>query len=82
MSFDKFLEGEELTAGTRVAKNCSICQNPQLAAEVLKFAEGKADGTISHSVHYVWVNYFAPEYGMGSPNTIRNHIRLHLGMQV
>ena len=81
MSLDDFLASKAVLKA-RPCRKCSICGNEALSAEVLKYAEGARDGTIKHTQHYIWLNYFAPTWGMGSRNTLRNHIKICLGIEL
>jgi hypothetical protein len=78
--FRDFLEGQALPAGQRHSTKCSICNDPVLASEVAEYAAGRQDGSIAFTVHAIWSSYFGPVRGVGSQNTLRNHIRLHLGI--
>lgn len=79
MSLDDFLKSPEGDGTARPGRKCSICNNPPLKAEVDKYVSGAKDGSIAHSMHYIWLHYFAPTWGVKAQNTLRNHIRLCLG---
>lgn len=81
MSLDDFMKGE-VGQVARPGKKCSICKNTDCAEQVLKYVEGVQDGTIHHSQHYIWLHYFAPTHGVKAQNTLRNHIRICLGIIV
>lgn len=76
-SLDEFLKN----AGTRPSTRCSICKNAELAAEVVRYLDGHDSGEIPYTLNYMWANFFGPEYGVRSLNTLRNHIRIHLGRE-
>ena len=79
--FRDFLDGDSLPEGqVRYNPRCSICSNPVLAKEVLEYAAGRKDGSISISIHAIWSRYFGPVRAVGSPQTVRTHIRMHLGI--
>lgn len=82
MSLEDFLAGAASAGTPHGSKKCSICTNEKLAEEVAEFVRRRHTGEVSHSVHWIWVNYFAPVYSIGSCNTLRNHIRLHLGVDL
>ena len=82
MSLDDFMKSPKGQQQARPGRKCSICGKPELAAEVLKYTEGVADGTIQHSQHYIWLHYFAPTWGVKAQNTLRNHIRICLGLDL
>ena len=67
-------------SGPQPSNHCLICKDERLAAEVKQYAEGRRDGTISHSVNFIWDRYFGPNYGMKTASGLRNHIRHHLGI--
>ena len=80
MSMKDFLEeGTSRLAQGRPSTKCQICTNEELASEVAEYAAGLKDGTIGFTVHHMWTHYFGPNYGIGSAQTIRHHIRHHLG---
>lgn len=81
MSLSDFLEGD-MARQARPGKKCSICKNPACAEQVLAYVEGVQDGTIQHSQHYIWLNYFAPKWKVRAQNTLRNHIRLCLAIDL
>jgi len=81
MSLSDFLEGEG-SRQARPGRKCSICKNAELAEQVQKYVDGVQDGTIQHSQHYIWLHYFAPTWGIGSVNTLRNHIKICLGIDL
>ena len=81
MSLEDFLNSEAARTA-RPGKRCSICRNPELAAEVVKYAAGVQDGTIQHSQHYIWLHYFAPKWEVKACNTLRNHIKICLGIDL
>jgi len=81
MSLDDFLQGEQSRTACP-GKKCSICRNPPLKAEVDKYVKGVQDGTIQHSQNYIWLNYFAPRWGVKAGNTLRNHIKICLAIDL
>lgn len=85
--FEDYIDAAESKAkegvgGTRFGVRCSVCNNPDLASEVADYAAGRQNGTISLSVNAVWFGYFGPNFGVGCANTIRTHIRMHLGIHL
>lgn len=82
MNLEDFLDGNRIPLDSRISSKCSICQNENLAEEVLKYAEGYESGEIHHKLNYMWQNYFGPVHKIGSPTTLRNHIRMHLGINI
>ena len=82
MSLDDFLKSPKGQKQARPGRKCSICGNEPLKLEVDKYVSGVQDGTIQHSQHYVWLNYFAPTWGVKAQNTLRNHIRICLGIDL
>tara|TARA_R110002167_G_scaffold93122_1_gene249789 strand:+ start:20872 stop:21117 length:246 start_codon:yes stop_codon:yes gene_type:complete len=81
MSLDEYLKGKGAEVA-RPGRKCSICGNPPLKDEVDQYAAGVQDGTILHSQHHIWLHYFAPTWGIKSQNTLRNHIRICLGISL
>ena len=77
MSLSDFLEGTGVREA-RPGRKCSICKNPDCAEQVQAYVDGVQDGTILHSQHYIWLNYFAPKWGIRAQNTLRNHIKICL----
>ena len=82
MSLEDFMAGEKGKATSKPGRKCSICSNPALFCEVEKYVAGVQDGTIQHTQHYIWLNYFAPTWGVGSQNTLRNHIKICLATEL
>jgi hypothetical protein len=79
--FRDFLNGTALPPGqVRFEPKCSVCANLTLASEVAEYAAGRQDGSIAFSIHQIHARYFGPVRGVGSANTIRTHIRMHLGI--
>ena len=81
MSLRDFLEGNEPTSGkVRHSPRCSICTNEELAREVAEWVEMRHNGETHQSVNWIWQHYFQPEHGVMACNTLRHHIRAHLGV--
>ena len=81
MSLDRFLATGR-SKHAQVGRKCMICRNTDLGKEVQKYVDGVQSGKIKHSTHYIWLNYFGPTWSMGSLNTLRNHIKLCMGIDL
>jgi len=72
VSLEGFLEAVE----HEPSKRCICCKDQALVADLKKFAEGKADGTIAISVHKLWSDYIRPKYGIKAVNSVYRHLRV------
>lgn len=81
MSLGDFLKGDQARTACP-GKKCSICRNGPLKIEVDEYVAGVQDGTIQHSQHYIWLHYFAPTWGVKAQNTLRNHVKICLAIDL
>lgn len=70
------------SAPSSPGRRCSICSNPECAADVLRFVEDVQSGKVNISVHQFWSQYLRPRYGIKAVNTVWNHLRDHLGVEL
>jgi hypothetical protein len=77
-SLDGFLESVE----NEPSKRCICCKDEALVADLKKFAEGKADGTIAITVHKLWSDYIRPKYGVKAVNSVYRHLRVCEGVDL
>lgn len=77
--YDEWLSG---AAPAAPGRRCSICSKEQAAADVARFVEDVQNGEVSISVHQFWSQYLRPRYGIKAVNTVWNHLRDHLGVEL
>ncbi len=61
---------------------CIVSKHPELIEDLTRYAEGRADGTISISVYKLHTEYIRPKYGVKSVNSIYRYLRETLGASV
>ena len=80
MSLRDFLDGASVPSGAGFSPRCSVCTNEKLAQEVAEWVQMRQNGEVSHSLNWIWSNYFRTVHRVGAYQTLRHHIRFHLGI--